>query len=357
MTGLYKVLPAVKGKAKMLHLHKPKNNLQPKQACSAWNPNINFRTTGNEIDTCSFEVNGEQCADEFDIGCLRNLQAAGSMVNDMRASAQLDAMMMAMVLTLREGISDDVYKTAWFGDVRFGTDEYAGFLDLSKMECPEDKDKAVAMLTHCEGWWAELMARTVEIDPNRRVNAVDTNDGTAAGNATNPANIVQFLNELVFVKSDPLLQYWGRRQGEMGSVILLQRELYRAYIEYLQSAGCQNDCMLIVNGTPVQGAYTYQGYPVIEVPEWTMFDLEFGGMDANGRSRNARAVFTARENLCIATDTDELAGFAGAGLMIEKSPHLRDKGKYEMYAGYKFGFGIAHPRLITIGYNSSDVFV
>ena len=355
--GLYKVLLAKNHKAKMLHLRKPSNSLQPKLPCNKWNATVNIKATGNEITTCSFEVNGEQCADDFDEGCAQNLQGSGSMINDMTATSELTALQAAMVLLLREGIVDDVYKVAWFGDEKFGTPEYSGFLDLSKMPAPEDQDKATKMLSHCQGWWAELLARTTEIDPRRRVRLVDTNDGTPEGNATNPANILAFLERLVYTDSHETLRYWGNGTATReGKVILLQHELYRAYIKYMQAAGCQNDCRLIVDGTPVQGVYTFEGIPVIEVAEWSKFDAEFGGLDATGRSRNQRAVFTALENLCIATDVDSIEGYPESGLMIEKSPLLRDKGRYDMYAGYRFGFGIAHPELITIGINSSDVF-
>ena len=355
LLGVYRIEQGVKDKLQMTHLIKPKNSLQPKTNCNTWNPTVSFGLETRTLEVCDFEVNGEQCADEWDKGCARNLQAAGNLVNDMEASPELNAILMAQVMLLRQGLSDDFYKVAWFGDNTFGTVDYGFDIDLSAYSV-EDRAKFITMMQHCNGWWYDIVTSAQD----GKVKYVDTNDGTGSGNAINPANVIGFFQQML-ISSSMELRYWNRnRPNSEWPIFMVQSGIYRAYIQYLQSLGELTATGLYINGAPVPGVLTWEGFPVIEIPEWDMFDNETGSLQLTGAyagfSMNQRALFIAQENLVMGTDVIPFQG-TNSGLQVQKSPLLKDKGKIWMLANFRFGMKYAHAKLLTVGYNSSNTYV
>lgn len=355
----FRIESNVKDKLKMLHLKKPKFNLQPKTDCDTWKPSIRYDLKPNEIGVCDFELMGEQCADEFDSGTLRNLQ--GDDVFDPTGSPELSAMDRAMLLQLRQGISDDLYRIGWFADADFGTGSYPwGTIDLQGMGYdPKVIEFMQAMMRNCDGWWSELYGRAQSTDPNRKIIKFDSNDGTADGNATNPNNIADFLKDML-MGSPLVLRNWNKaRPRSEWPVFMLQPGLYNSYIEYLEAKGTEKAHMMEVvgeDGSSV-GVYTFRGYPVLEVADWDSFDNEVGLFDATtGMSKKQRAIFTVRENLTIAHGYGALDSNPSSGLMIQKSPLLKDKQKVWTHMALRIGFGLAHNHLISISYNSSDTY-
>lgn len=348
MPQLYTLYPRVKNEIKMQALQKPKNILQPKQGCDVWKPQGKIKSRKDKITVCGFELMSEMCADEFDYGCLRNLQAAGNRVNSMSASPDLTAIQNAILNLIREGMSDDIFKINWFGDSDFGTVNTPWHEDLAGLPADEVAE-ITAMLQHCNGWWAEILER-VQLSGEEQVVYVDSNDGTLAGNGTLPQNVVGFLREMR-TQSKQILKYWNYNRTGMRPVYLVQDVFYQAYREYLTSLGQERAFMYLVDGVPVEGVLMLDGFPVISMPEFDMYDNEVG---ATGK--NARAIFTALGNLSFAFDADTLNS-SDYSLLVQESPLLKDKNKVWMYNAMKLGTGIEVPNLMTVAYNSSTTFV
>lgn len=350
--GLFKIITRVKDKVKMTHLDTPENVLQPKSNCKTWNPNLSIPYRTDDLTVCSFEMMGEQCADDFDNGCLRNLQGAGNMVNDMNGTQELTELQAAALLLYRDAIINDLYQIVWFGNADFNTPDDPWAPNLSHMDV-DNRVKMENKLRHCQGFWVEILERNA-LDPNEPgyVRAVDTNNGTVAGNATLPANIVAFLQTMID-RSHITLRYWKRsKPNAQRPVFMLQSRLYSAYLTYLMTTGTEQSQMLLVNGTPVEGIYMYKGYPVVETAEWDMYDVKTGA-----EGKNERAIFTALENLTIGIDVASLAEYQNSAIVVWKSPDIRDKGLVVYYAAFRLGMRVAYPNLITVGFNSSEVFV
>jgi len=341
-------------KLRMTHLSRPSNVLQPKQGCDDWNPTVNFSLRPYEINSVEYELMGEQCPDEFDRGCARNLKDSADEVT--RLGATVNAIEMAMAMQTRKALVDSIYKIAWFGQTDFGAQATAGAYNLSTLPLKE-KAKLTAMLEHQNGWWSEIKARVSLGSEFGKVRYVDTNDGTSDGNATDPANIVDYLLQMR-LSAHPILQYWNinSQQGEM-PVYLLQKGLFDALVKYYRSLGTEQANRLIVDGLQVPNATTFDGYPVILVPDWDMFDFETGNISTvTGYSKKQRAIFTAAQNLCGIVHGNSIEGRPESSLAIQQSPLLKDKGKKWMYASMGIGFGIAQPVLMVAGYNSSDTY-
>lgn len=353
-----------KNKLKMLHLNKPKNNLQPKTSCDNWNPTISFGTRAWEIEACEFEVNGEQCPDQFDADCLKNLKLATNEIQRLRQSgnllgvkSEIDPLNTAMTMQIRSGLVDDVYKVGWFGDIDFGAKVSEGEIDLSHIS-PKEREKLIRMLSVCGGWWSEAMARVHETSEMGKVRYLDTNDGTSVGNATNPANIKDYLKQMR-ISSHPILQFWnmGRPRSEWPAY-WLQKGLFDALITAYENDGTEAAHRLIIDGITIPNATTFNGYPVFMVPEWTMFDYELGRINPmTGYSKIQRSMFSAQQNLCGVANMTTLEGQPSSSLVIEADPSIRAKGKKYIYGAYSFGFGLAQPVLMTVGYNSSKTFI
>lgn len=341
-----------KTKFRMTHLSRPTNILQPKTGCDDWNPTVNFSLRPYEIGSVEYELMGQQCPDEFDQACVRNLKDSADEIE--RLGSTVNALEMAMAMQTRRGLVDSIYKIAWFGNINFSAEVTAGAYDLSALPLKE-RTKLANMLEHHNGWWSEIKARVGLTGEYSKIRYVDTNDGTADGNATDPANIADYLRTLRN-SSHPILQFWNiDRPTNEWPIYMLQKGLFDALIQYYQSLGTEIAHRLIVDGLPIPNATTFDGYPVIMVPEWDMFDYETGNI-ANGQSKKQRAIFTAGMNLCGVAHTRSIEGLPESALRIQKSQELNNKGKSFMYASLGIGFGIAQPILMTVGYNSSDTY-
>lgn len=356
--GLYKFVFG-QNKWNMLHLNRPKAMLQPKTNCETWKPFSGFRLRPHQIQACEFEINGDACHDQFDADCLKNLRAATDERN--RLSSTIDAIDMAMILQIRMGLVDDMFRVAWFGNENFGQ-----MVDNGTYT-PQDYDnKSVSRLTdmmeHCNGWWSEIDARTrMNTDDPGRIRYVDTNNGTTTGNAMRAENIANYLRQLR-AKSDTLLKFWNiNRPANEWPAYWLQKGLFDALVKYYEAqgySGRNSDARQFeIEGLNSQTALMFEGYPVFMVPEWTMFDNEMGHMGTNGYSKTQRAIFSARENLCGITNASTLEGRPQSSIVVQESPLLKDKGKKYIYGALSYGFGIAQPKLMTVGWNSSENFV
>lgn len=345
-----------KDKLRMLHMSKPTNNLQPRSNCDTWNPTVRVQLRGDEITVCDFEVNGEQCSDEFDVACLRNLKGDNPATNPNESQA-LTALENAMVQQVRAGISDDVYKVAYFGDPLIRVRLAAEDINLDHLS-PDEKEKFLIQMETCEGWWSEIQNRTYSTIDAQKIRYVNSNDGTVGGNALNPANVADFLRDLRN-KSSMILKNWNRnRSAAEYPLYMVQGGIFQAYRTYLQSLGTEMANVLILNGEMVPGVLMFEGYRVVEIPEWDMYDAETGNYnDTTGHSNIQRALFTAPENLTGLANMRDIEMMPGTGLAIQVDPIIKNKGKKYMYYAFGMGFGVAQPQLMTASWNSSQSFI
>lgn len=345
-----------KDKHTMIHLDVSSYNLQPKQSCDIWNPSVRFQQSANEIVVRDYELMAQQCPDNFDAGCARNIRGPLDSA-DPYATAEISRYHAAVLQLLRESTSNDVVRLMWFADTDYAALVEQGYYDLSRYT-PKKRAQIIAMMSQTDGWWSEIEARTrMGEGEEGRIVYVDTNDGSSTGNAVTAANIYDFLTDLV-KKSDPVLRFWNKDQSILDRpCILLQPEMFSKLKKYYQSRNILESMMLEMNGEKVHGMLEFDGYPVIEMGAFDMFDSEMGMFDkATGRSKKQRAIFTVKENLSALLNAGNLQGFGGASLIVQRSPLVQDKGKTVYYGQYGIGTGIAHNKLITVGYNSSTDF-
>jgi hypothetical protein len=340
-TDIYKTIVG-KSKVKMTHLTGPSFSLQPKSSCDNWNPTVKMGAYSSTLETCDFELNGEQCPDEFDAKCARFIRDGSATKFAEKGYAGIADIEAAMILTLRESLGDDFSRVINFGDTNFEANLAAGKYNLSQ-HSPQMQKNIITQMSTCNGIWAEIFERGALADAEQKVRILDTYDGTL--NAADPANITDFLRDMI-KKSHPLLQAWSN----MDKRFKLQPELFDALIQYYQSRNTEASMAFLVNGVPVQDATTFNGIPVLKDNDANMYDYTTGNM-----SKKARAILTVRENLTVLFNALPLEGFGNDSLIVQKSLQVKDKGKSYMYGAWGLGAGIAQPQLITAAINSVDM--
>lgn len=346
-------------KYRMIHLSRPENTIQPKTSCDNWNPTVSFNLRPDEIGSKEYELNGEQCPDVFDAACARFLRApiddANRMDSLLGQKTELNPLEQAMVLATREAMGQDFWKIGWHGNTNFSDMITEGIVDLSEMEI-KNKENLIAMLEHQDGWWEEIRQRAAlgaGASDTAKIRYLDTNNGTASGNATNPAYVKDFLEDMR-TRSNPLLLNWNlRRSPSEWPVYLVNRPIFNALKKYYQSFDNLMAFQYVTDGIPDPNILYCEGFEVHLMADWDYFDYETGQVRTNGLSKNALALFTARENLSGVSNAKSLEGVPGSSLIIEKDPSVKAKGKKYMYAAMSFGFGVAQPQLMTAGFNTN----
>lgn len=338
--NLYKVITG-KSKVKMTHLQKPSYNLQPKSSCNDWNPTVKIGKWTNELSTENFELNGEQCPDEFDEKCAKLILDGRATAEAGRRNAGLSDLQAAIVMLVRESLGDDFARIIHFGSKDFAAKVTAGTYSLAAYSA-EKKAQIIAMMSKVDGLWDEIEARATSTDEDQKVRLFDTYDGTT--NAATPTNIIDFLSEM-HENSHTLLQ----AMDDDMKVYLLQPNMYNALIKNYRSRNVESAYQLLINGTAVKNATTFDGIPVVKFHDWNKFDQEVGIT-----GKKARAILTAKENVTVLLNAETIAGAADS-FVVQTSPLIKDKGKTWMYGAWGLDAGIAQPQLITAAVNSVDL--
>lgn len=342
---------------KPLHMDVPDDVLIPQTGCEVWNPSAAAYVTSDKIQCEYMEVNKTLCGDEFIAKCLHNIASKKKEITDLMVNQKnLTPITASLVLGLKAAIGSSVFKMGWFGDPNIGTSSYhsADFVDYAHRRSSDQRARFLTMMQQNEGIDTLLRRRA----GNKQVAYVDTNNGTATGNATLPTNIDDFLVEMR-LKSSDVLQYFDQYAPGAGMPgYWLQGGLWNAFMKYLKSLpGGSDNHRFIVDGTPVPGVYEFDGYPVVKWNDPDMFDTSMGLKGDNGHSLNQRAIFAAPNVPTLITNLNDANGITGQGLLIQESPLIREKGRTDMYMSLGVGSGIAHNELITYAFNSDTDYV
>ena len=350
--NVYELIGGVKNKVKMTQLNTPQFTLKPKESCAQWNPTVRMGARADEIRVEDYELEGEMCADEFDTNCMRNLRGDGVQMVELDGSEQLSAIEMAMASLTRESLTNSMAQIAHFSDPLFGSDQYlhAEAMDFDSMDV-DDSKRAKTMLSKGYGYWAEIQERYASGQIREVLN---TNDGTTAGNTTKANGAYELLNRMYEV-APPLLKNWNQAAvNQPKPIYLVQSGIFRGYKNYLRALGTEMAHRFILDGEIVPGVLEFDGFAVVNVPEWDMFDYLMGAMDPNtGLSKIQRALFTAPRNLTIAYNAVGGDGMNGSSMIVQRSPVVRDKGKVYTYSAVALGAGIANDNLIVPAYNTN----
>lgn len=348
-----------KTKMRMSHLRVNRNNLRPRSNCETWNPTVRYGLTPDSIQVTDYELNGEQCPDEFDAQCLREMRAPlGAGAPTFGGTPELDALRGAMVRILARSLSSDIAKVASFSDSDIRAKVKSGlYASTPYADDPKQAEALYLMLEQQDGIWTEIEARTQSSNPDAKIAYVDSNDGTQAGNATRPENVTDFFDSMI-AAATPQLQGWFDQTNPVFGmpVFIVQNGIFQAYKKYLRSQNLESAYKLSMEGEIVRDVLEHDGYLVFNERNWDMYDAELGRVGLDGKSKVQRALFTVPGNLTLLANMNSLESQPGTGLILQQSPLIKDKGKTWIYASYGLGVGVAQPDLMVAAYNSSTTF-
>lgn len=330
-----------KDKVTTSHITGPSYIIQTKAACDKWKPVGRAGLRPSEIKTLDHEIMLEYCYEDWNAGCLRNIMPA----KDEAKNKNLQLMDVAITRLIREGLQDDFYRLAWFSSESFDDYVAAGRYDITNNDM-------LNMMRSNNGWWSEIEAYV----DSKLIRFVNTNDGTASGNAAKKTNIVDFLRELKG-RSTQLLKSWNKAKGIWDRpYFLLETALFDALKFYYQDLNLSEAMAMKMNGESIPGILQFDGHLVMDMSEWESFDIEAGAYNnVTGYSKVQRALFVAPQVLSGLVNAKNIPG-SPYSFNVQRSPDQRDKGMTSVYGNYGYGFGIAHNDLVTAGYNSSYEF-
>lgn len=355
-TIVHKVSAEVK--YKVARLKKASYSARPiSGACdqSAFNKGNKGTTADMEFYGQLYDHSGDLCVKDFENLC--NAWTNGQITIALRPGSVFaqNEVLAAIFANKLSTMKDDMARIVWFArEAGFVVNTAAGSAPFYVSALPTGASEMLGGKQN--GMWAIMVANTA-LPAGTNTPYVDTNDGTVAGNALNPANIYQYLQRMVDAASPEL-----RGMSKIGAdapFFVLDYSLYEAYRQYLIQNGVNtNNNLAWEFQQNAQEVLYFNGYKVYMDMDADKFDREMGAIKTSTiggkpvyHSRNARALFTAPKNMFIGLDLE--TGVDNIGLIVESGTSaVRDAGKTFYKMMMSVGMGILDPLLQVVGYPS-----
>ena len=256
-----------------------------------------FNVNDKVITAGRMRVAVSQCQKEFFGTYLEESFRSGINVFNLEGTALMDTILQ----NVRNGISKDVVRLAWWGDTSEAGD---------KASCYNSTD----------GWWKLLIADTV-VDGNKvtipNSGAFATGDGLTALRS-------------MWASSPSALQGVDNRD----KAFYVSREIYDDYLTSIEDLGNAEGFSQLVDGSI---KIYFRGVEVIPMYDWSVATTQVGATD------DVRACYVAKQNLAVGTDTNDMEGE-----MKMFYDDLTEKVYVRAY--FKLGVQFLHDSLVQIGY-------
>tara|TARA_R110000764_G_scaffold58548_4_gene127225 strand:+ start:14975 stop:15955 length:981 start_codon:yes stop_codon:yes gene_type:complete len=292
----FRVIPNVKHKMN-LYTADALSCIVKKYTTCGGNESGDFNINDKVITAGRMRVAVSQCQDAFFGTFLEESFKNGVNVFNLEGTALMDT----ILENVRNGISQDVTRLAWWGDV----DESG-----SNASCYDSTD----------GWWKLLIANSV-------VNA----------------NKVAIANSGAFTTGDAIVALramWASAPSALQGVpnnekgIYVSRLMYDDYLTSLENLGNAEGFSQLVDGSI---KVYFRGVEVIPMYDWDVATAQRLITD------NVRACYVAKQNLAVGTDTND-----PEGEMKMFYDDLTEKVYVRAY--FKLGVQFLHDSLVQIGY-------
>ena len=256
-----------------------------------------FAVNDKVITAGRMRVAVSQCQDEFFGTYLEESFRNGINVFNLEGTALMDTILQ----NVRNGISRDVVRLAWFGD----TAEAGG---------------SAACYNSTDGWWKLLEADAV----------VNGNKVTIPASGAFVATDGLTALRAMWAAAPSALQGVGNNE----KAFYVSRLIYDDYLTSLENQGNAEGQRQLVDGT----IRTYfRGVEVIPMYDWDVATTQ------RAIATDVRAVYVAKQNLAVGTDTND-----PEGEMKMFYDDLTEKVYVRAY--FKLGVQFLHDSLVVIGY-------
>ncbi len=351
-----KLTGVIKGK-KLVHLRKPKSVLQAgfdmaQSKAGEVKPYGKVGNTAEEVDPKPFDIWTEHYPEEIK-EVIDNIKSGkGNLYHSINGTPEERLLLSAFISLIQETAGDDVYRVVFFGDSNFTAPE-GHSLDAQQI-------KAIKKVN---GVWKDINVKTaLQKTDSKHIPKLDLSKNKDGGDATNENPAIKgnaipegYVLNTLLPKLYKISHIKLRRLKKSGHVherplFLVSEAIYEAYKADLKKEykNTWQSFELHYKGegfdTEVTIGLKWENYAVIPVYEWDLWDTELG------KSNQHRAIFTARENLTIATDVNEVTGM-GVGqsaLVAKENPLPQNLGKVDVRATMKIDAKVAESQFIAV---------
>ena len=256
-----------------------------------------FNVNDKVITAGRMRVAVSQCQDAFFGTFLEESFRSGVNVFNLEGTALMDT----ILANVRQGISEDVIKLAWFGDTA-------------------EAGSSAACYDSTDGWWKLFIADTV----------IDGRKTAIANSATFATGDALIALRAMWAAAPSALQGVDNRD----KAFYVSRLIYDDYLTSLEDLGNAEGFSQLVDGTV---RVYFRGVEVIPMYIWDT------AMTQRLIADNVRAAYVAKQNLAVGTDTND-----PEGEMKMFYDDLTEKVYVRAY--FKLGVQFLHDSLVQIGY-------
>lgn len=257
-----------------------------------------FNVNDKVLTAGRMRVAVSQCTDEFFGTYLEESFKNGVNVMNLEGTALMDTILQ----NVRNGISKDVSRLAWWGDTS------------------ETGDSA-SCYNSMDGWWKLFIANTA-IGTTRKV-SIANSGAFATGDA------IVALRAMWASAPSALQGVDARDKG-----IYVSREIYDDYLTSLEGLGNAEGFSQLVDGSV---KVYFRGVEVVPMYDWSVAATQTGATD------DVRAAYVAKQNLAVGTDTND-----PQGEMKMFYDDLTEKVYVRAY--FKLGVQFLHESMVQVGY-------
>ncbi len=332
----------------------PKHLLTARKNGCAWDPKGGVRLNISEFPTCPVEYDGEQCPDVFYGTCFERMFTPGSLT-PLTDSPEAQAVMAQMLERIYLGLGNSFYSLYNFANHPIieqvnTTGTYA--VDVAEWTDYYDQQ----MTGECGGLITLLDAFKENDLYNQYYNGVIPIGASGIELATDKyvGDITELFQSLVDAASPELKIAINRGVNVDGRmlkpVILVTTPEFNAYKKYIKDMAPTNELAYrylieMSDGTTrlSKNVMEWEGLPVIPWEANTEFDAITG-------VRSHRAAIVTPGSWGVLANVEDVPNrmFSGAGLVVQQSTELKDKGKVYMSTTFRWGAAIADPKMAVM---------
>lgn len=292
----HRVIPNVKHKMNLYTADPLSCIVKKYTGCSDGNESGGFNINDKVITAGRMRVAVSQCQAEFFGTFIEESFKNGVDVMNLEGTALMDTILQ----NVRNSIGQDVMKLAWWGDESASGD-------------------SAACYSSTNGWWNLLKANS----------DLATAKTTIANGALNDGDALTALRAMYAAAPSALAAV---AVGE--KAFYVSRSIYENYLASLEDLGNAEGFSQLVDGTP---RCYFRGVEVIPMYSWDTAISQLSISDDNC------AVYTAKNNLVVGTDTTDPEG--------ELKMFYDDlTEKVYVRAYFKLGFQYLHNSMVQLGY-------
>lgn len=333
------------GKAKLMEIGTPRHVLQSRKNCRTWTPKGNVNLTPGEISTAPIEFMGTQCSDSYIGSCLEKILPLGSDVWDFTGTPEGQQMFALILQSLYTALGNSIHDVVLYANhPNIATSDTNGYFDAAKVSAEEwadfiDQQQGIDM----KGIYTLIDEAKTDAVPGFDVDI--SSYYTSEGFWNSSADVTALFDLVMSNATGELNVALERERGNIDVAIIVDGETFKAYKRHLISlySAIPESYLMMTEGEAERGVLMYDGKPVI-------VDDSIGMMNAYLGTTTRRCILTAMGNMAIARQQTALPSeYDGAGLVLEQSTLLRDKGRTDMYAAFRLGTAISDTDFMVSG--------